>query len=282
MDVAGAVASRLSWLLRVGLRLARGCGWEVEVFCAGDVEADGCGAGGGAGEGEAGQGGHDVGFGGFGLLGVGEEEADAGAVDAGGVGVWGLRDDGAGFAGGGDVSDGAEFEGDAADVDGGGALGLADEVGDGDVLGAETFGDADGPLATDDRTGGGGLGEDAAGGCGGGVEAVFEVEAEAEGAGLFAGVGDGEAGEVGDLDLAAVDGETHGDEGGDERDHEHGQGSEDDVEEAVDAGESQLHGQDQDTGCGGVWSCVLMSRRRDSGDSERLKSCGFLLEGGYC
>ena len=172
------------------------------------------------------------------MFGVGEEEANAGAVDAGGVGVGGLGDDGAGLARGGDVGDGAEFERDAADVDGCGALGLADEIGDGDILGAEAFGDADGPLATDDRTGSGGLGEDAAGRRGGGVEAVFEVEAEAEGAGLFAGVGDGEAAEVGDFDFAAVNGETHGDEGRDERDHEHSQCSEDDVEEAVDAGES--------------------------------------------
>ena len=60
-----------------------------------------------------------------------------------------MGDDDAGFAGGGDVRDGAEFEAEAADVDGGGALGLAYEVGDGDLLGAETFGDADGPVAAD-------------------------------------------------------------------------------------------------------------------------------------
>jgi len=195
------------------------------------------------------------------LFGVCEEEADAGAVDASGVGVGGLGDDGAGLAGGGDVGDGAEFEGDAADVDGGGAFGLADEVGDGDVLRAEAFGDADGPLAADGGTGDGGLGEDEAGWCGGGVEAIFKVEAEAEGAGFFAGFGDGEAGEVGDLDLAAVDGQTHSDEGGDESDHEHGQGSEEDVEETVDAGESQLHGQDQDTRSRCWWVVGLATRR---------------------
>ncbi len=88
------------------------------------------------------------------------------------------------------------------------------------------------------------LGEDAAGRRVGGVEAVFEVEAEAEGAGLFAGVGETEAGEVGDFDLAAVDGEAHGDEGGEKRDDEHGQRAEDDIEEAVDAGDLHLLCQD--------------------------------------
>jgi hypothetical protein len=38
-----------------------------------------------------------------------------------------------------------------------------------------------------------------------------------------------------------VDGEAHGDEGGEERDDEHRQGTEDDVEEAVDAAELELH-----------------------------------------
>jgi len=50
---------------------------------------------------------------------------------------------------------------------------------------------------------------------------AFEGEDEAEGAGFFAGFGDGEVGEVGDFDLVAVDGETHGDEGGDESYCEH-------------------------------------------------------------
>jgi len=138
---------------------------------------------------------------------------------------------------------------------------LADEIWDGDVLWAEAFGDANGPLATDDRTGGRRLCEDAAGWRGGGVEAVLEVEAEAEGTGFFAGVGDGETAEVGDFDLTAVDGEAHGDEGGDERDDQHGECAEDDVKETVDAGESELHGHDQDTGCGGGRSRIMTSRR---------------------
>jgi len=64
-------------------------------------------------------------------------------------------------------------------------------------------------------------------------EVVFKVEAKAEGAGLLAGVGDGEAAKVGDRNLATVDGETHGDEGGDEGDHQHGEGAEDDVEDTL-------------------------------------------------
>lgn len=146
------------------------------------------------------------------------------------------------------MSDRAEFESEAADVDGGSALALAEEVGDGDLLCAEAFGDADGPLATDGGAGSGGLREDASGWNVGGEEAIFKGEAEADGARLLAGVGEGEAGEVGNFDLAAVDGEAHGDEGGDERDDEHRQGTEDDVEEAVDAADLQLHRQDQDTG----------------------------------
>ena len=59
----------------------------------------------------------------------------------------------------------------------------------------------------------------------------------------LAGFGEGEAGEVGDLDLATVDGEAHGDEGGDERDDQHRQCAEHKVEDAVDAAnpESHLH-----------------------------------------
>ena len=47
------------------------------------------------------------------------------------------------------MRDGAEFEPEAANVDGGGALALAEDVGDGDLLCAEAFGDAHGPLAAD-------------------------------------------------------------------------------------------------------------------------------------
>ena len=131
------------------------------------------------------------------------------------------------------MGDGAEVEREAAEVNGGGALGLADEVGDGDLLRAEAFSDADGPLAANLGPGGGGLGEDMAGWGVWGVELVFEVKAEAEGVGFVAGVGDGEAGEVGDYNFSAVDGETHGDEGGGESYHQHGEGAEEEIEEAL-------------------------------------------------
>ena len=103
---------------------------------------------------------------------------------------------------------------------------------------AEAFGDANGPLAADRRSGGRILGEDVARCGAGGIEPVLEGEAKPEGAGLFAGFGESEAGEVGNFDLAAVDSETHGDEGGDERDDEHCEGAENDVEEAIDSGDS--------------------------------------------
>ena len=73
---------------------------------------------------------------------------------------------------------------------------------------AEAFGDANGPLAADRRSGGRILGEDVARCGAGGIEAVLEGEAKPEGAGLFAGFGESEAGEVGNFDLAAVDSET--------------------------------------------------------------------------
>ncbi len=61
------------------------------------------------------------------------------------------------------------------------------------------------------------------------------------GAGLFGGFVDGEAGEVGDVDLAAVDGEAHGEVGGEECDEEERTAAEEDVEEAVDPGEVESH-----------------------------------------
>ena len=133
------------------------------------------------------------------------------------------------------MGDGSELEAEAADGDGGGALGLADEVGDGDLLAAEALGDADDPFAADGGAWGGRLRDDAAGGDGGGVETILDVETEAEGFGFLRGVGEREAGERWDFDLAAVDGDTHGDVGGEERYSDHGDGAECDVEEAVDA-----------------------------------------------
>jgi len=201
------------------------------------VEAGCCGACCGAGEGEAGERGHDEGLGGFGLFGLAEQEADTGSVDAGCVGVGGLGDDDAGLSGCGEVGDGAEFEPETTDVDGGGALALAEDVGYCDLLGAEAFGDANRPLATHGDARRGRLGENAARRGVGGVEAIFEMEDEAEGAGLFGGVGEGEASEVGHFDLATMDGEPHGDECGEQRDYQHRQRAENDVEEAVDPGD---------------------------------------------
>jgi hypothetical protein len=204
------------------------------------MHADGCDTGGCRGEREAGERRHDEAGGSFDLFGDADEEAYA-WTQGSGVGVGGLGDDDAGFAGGGNVGDDTEVEPEAADVDGGGALALADDVGNGDLLGAEAFGDADSPVATDDGARDRGLGEDTTGRRGWRVEAVFNRDAEARAVGLLAGVCDGETGQIGDGDLAAVDGEAHGDEGGDKGDHKHGQGAEDQVEDA-------LHGLGQDTG----------------------------------
>jgi len=213
----------------------------VQFFGADDVKAGSSGSADGGGERETGERWHDVGIGRCCFFGFAEQEADAGTVDAGGVRVGGLGDDDTGVSGCGDVGDGAEFEPKPADVDGGCAFALTDEVGDGDLLCAEAFGDAHGPLAAHGDAGGWGLRQDVSGRRVGRVEAVFEVEDEAVGAGLLAGFEKGESGEVGNLDLAAVDGEAHGDECGDESHDEHRQGTQDDVEEAVDVAGLQLH-----------------------------------------
>jgi hypothetical protein len=73
-----------------------------------------------------------------------------------------LGDDDAGVSGCCDVGDCAELKPEPADVDGRGALALAEQVGDGDLLWAETFSDADGPLTADGDARSGRLGEDAA------------------------------------------------------------------------------------------------------------------------
>ena len=51
----------------------------------------------------------------------------------------------------------------------------------------------------------------------------------------LARLGDRKPGEVRDLDLATVDGQTHGDKRGDERDRKHRHGTEEDVEKALHA-----------------------------------------------
>ena len=137
------------------------------------METDGSDACSGRGEGEASERGHDEGFGRLGIFGFAEEETDAGAVDTCGVGTGGLGDDDAGVSRCGDVGDDALFEAETTDVDGGGALGLTEEVGDGDLLRAETFGDAYSPLAANGGAGCRRLREDVTGWDVGGVETIF-------------------------------------------------------------------------------------------------------------
>jgi hypothetical protein len=131
-----------------------------------------------------------------------------------------------GVARGVDVGEGSEVELGAADVHGGVAQRLADHVGDGDLLGAEADRDANLPAVADAGAGGRGLGEDVAGGDGGGVEAVLYVEIDAGLEGGRAGLADGHAGEVGDADFVAVESDAQGDCGGYKHDDQHGHGRE--------------------------------------------------------
>lgn len=209
----------------------------IEIFGADDAQACRRSACCGAGKGEARERGHDDGLGRFGSFGFAEQETDAGAFDVGGIGGWSLGNDDAWLSGRCEVRDCAEFEPEAANVDRSGALALTEDVGDGDLLCAETFGDADDPLPADGDAGERRLGEDVSGRGVGRVKAVFEIEDESEGAGLFAGVGKCEAAEVGNFDLSPMNGETHGDERREERDHHHGKGAKNDVEESVDPGD---------------------------------------------
>ena len=116
--------------------------------------------------------------------------------------------------------------------DDGRALGLAGEVGDGDGLRAEAFDAADVPFAADDGAGRGGLGEDAAGGDFGAVEAVVDGHLDAEFGGFGLGLLRGEALEAGDFDLGSVDGEAHGDDGRGEGDEGEAEDEDYELEEA--------------------------------------------------
>jgi len=91
------------------------------------------------------------------------------------------------------------------------------------------------------RTRGRGLREDAAGWNGGGVKLVLDVEVDAGLEGGSAGFADGHAGEVGDGDLVAVQGDAQRDGRGEEHHEEHGEDGESEAEEA-------LHGRVQDIG----------------------------------
>ena len=162
-----------------------------------------------------------------------EKKADTGAVDAGGVGRRGLGEDDAGVAGGSDGGDGAELKGRASEGQRCRPLGLSGDVRNGDLLRTDTFRDADGPLAANGRAGGRELAEDVPGWGVARVELVFEAQAEAEVAGFGAGLLKGEPGEVGDHDLAAVDGEAHRQEGREKEDGEHCHGREQDIEKTL-------------------------------------------------
>ena len=140
--------------------------------------------------------------------------------------VFGLR------RGGVHADDGADFEAEAAELHDGGALGMAGEVGDGDGLRAEAFDAADVPFAADDGAGRGGLGEDAAGGDFGAVEAVVDGHLDAELGGFGEGLLRGEALEAGDFDLGSVDDKAHGDDGRSEGDEGEAEDKDYELEEA--------------------------------------------------
>ncbi len=171
----------------LGLRGKECRGWSRGRWHApdgGDTEAEGDGLVVGVRVAEAYEGGHDERIGS--VLGLGaEEEVDAGLVYAG-VGGRCLREDHVGIARGVEANLGAEVELVAAEVHGGLADGFAGDVRNGDLLGSEAFDDANLPAFADLGAGRGGLGEDAARGDGGGVEAVLDIEVEA---GVKGGVG---------------------------------------------------------------------------------------------
>ena len=169
----------------------------------------------------------------------------------GGVGWWGLGEDDSGGSGRGESGDGADLELQAAEDEGGRGFVLAGGVWHGDGLGAEGFGDAHLPAAADAGSGDGGLREDVIGADGAGVEAVFNRQIEAEIFGHCGCIGVGFASQVGNGDLAAVDGDTHGEEGAKDDDGEHQDRAGGDVDDALDGGEDEAdarHDRDQDTG----------------------------------
>lgn len=110
---------------------------------------------------------------------------------------------------------------------------MSGHIGDRHLLGSDAFRDADGPLAAHSGAGCRELPEDVTGRDVGRVELVLETEAEAEVAGFGAGLLQGEAGEVGNLHLAAMNGKAHGDEGREQGDSKHCHCGEEDVEEAL-------------------------------------------------
>ena len=97
------------------------------------------------------------------------------------------------------------------------------------------LGDADLAAAADERAGGGGLAEDVVGRDARGVETIFDGEIESQSFGGVGGCVIRETGEGGDVHLAAMDGETHGGERGNQSHDEHGEGTGRDGEDALHA-----------------------------------------------
>jgi hypothetical protein len=85
-------------------------------------------------------------------------------------------------------------------------------------LRAEAFGGLHAPAAADAGSGLGLLGDDASGGNDGGVEVIAAGQFEATLEGGALSLGGSHATQVGHGDLTAMDGESHADEGGGERD----------------------------------------------------------------
>lgn len=209
-----------------------GCGYSHDdILHGGDVQSCVCEHGHGLGVVHAHYIRHDEG-GWWWWIGLAEQDADAGTIDARGVGRRRLREYDAGSIArlAGQVGNDAHVEPDVADVEGGFALLLADYLGNGDALRAEALGDADVPLLTDFGAGRGRLPEDATGGNGGAVEAVLQVEIEAFAQGAVAGFGESETGKVGHCNFSAVDGQPHGGQRREQRNGHHGESTENDSE----------------------------------------------------
>ncbi len=97
---------------------------------------------------------------------------------------------------------------------------------------AEAFGGLDAPAAADVGSGLGLLGDNASGGNGGGIEMVAAGELQATLEGSPLGLGGRHATQVRHGDLAAMDGKSHADQGGGERDDDEHENLGEQTEEA--------------------------------------------------
>lgn len=170
-------------------------------------------------EGLPNEGGHDECGGGAGSWLRSDEEIDAGAGDALGVGLRALGKDGAGGCGSsGKVGELAELESCLVELQDGEAVGVTGEGGDVGGLWAEALCDAHVPAGANVGSGRWRLVEYAAGRDGWGVEVVGYADVEMEGGGGGVRLRQCFAFEVWDGDLGAVDDEFHGEDSGSERD----------------------------------------------------------------